>query len=77
MNAVNLGNNNGECKKCAHELEQKSISSMVFQNSPCFDCIFNEDMPKMNRFRRVIKTVVVDEKTADILPFKNKEVVNV
>ena len=71
MNIVSIGISNGECKKCAHELEQKSISSTVFQNSPCFDCIFNEDMPKVNRFRRVVT------QTAEIFQFRKKETVNV
>lgn len=68
----------GKCYGCAHHKEQKAISSIVFQNSPCFDCVFNVDMPKRNRFQPIRVAVTPNEKkTADVLPFKKKEIVNV
>ena len=77
MDIIKLERFGGKCQTCVHKNEQKAISSIVFQNSPCFDCVFNEDMPKMNRFVAVRTTVIPDEKKeqpmADILPFVKKE----
>ena len=50
MGVIEITTYKGMCKKCIHLTEFKTISSIVFQNSPCFTCLFNEEMIRGNNF---------------------------